>query len=518
MRVLNLSEYRREWRSCLGVLLLLALSVPETGMAAKDIAAVDRLNITDNESILQAREQYDRGNFEEALAYLLKAVEADPENAVIHFHLGLTYQGMLRYPEAEASLARSVELDPSKGNTYAHLGEILYRLGKYPEARLALKEAEAKGDKPAYTAYMKGLVLTELADYPGAVEALQQAQELYPANRQKAAYAMGMAYSKQNDKQAAEKAFREAIAMDAGSPAGVFADLGLQSLNRPDKRPLHLDFGYGFHYDDNVILKPGPAVSAVFPSGQKDFAHVLAVHAGYAPESRGVFGIRADGTYYKSIHHKLSNMDVDGASLSLTPSLSGSEGTLSVEGKTEYYWVGRNRYLSTIGVYPDFSFSMGETHHGVLHAGYQSKQFMHGSTNIAEDRDAINSSGGYTHYIYNEDRNAYLSLDYTFDTDRARGDNWDDIGHQVSVSALYPFGNGFGLRFNGDYYRQNYRKIHTVFGQKRRDRIFTLAPVLTYDLKWANLLLQYTYVKAQSNLQVYRYSRNVVGMGFEYSY
>ncbi|KON46622.1 tetratricopeptide repeat protein [Mariprofundus ferrooxydans] len=470
--------------------------------------------------VIQAHDSYNKGDFEEALSQLRKLIADNPKSAPLYYQLGLTYQGMLRYPEAVTAFSRSAELDPSRGDVYTHLGEMLYRLGRYPEALTALESGASKGAQPAYTAYMKGLVLIELADYPAAIDALQQAQSLDPEFTQKVTYSIGVAYSRQKDPLAAEETFRNAIAMDAGSPAGVYSDLSLQQLlDKQAARPLHLDIAYGLHYDDNVVLKPGPTVSAVFPSGQRDFVHVLSMHAGYMPESGGTSGFRADGWYYKSIHNKLSAMDVDGASMSLTPYMKTGAGTLLVEGRTDYYWIGRKRYLNIIGINPSFSFSINATYHGIVHAGYQSKQFLQQPLNIFEDRDAVNGSVGYTHYIYSDDKRAYLSVDYTFDTDNARGDNWDYLGHRLSLSALYFFNNDFTLRFNGEYYRQNYSNIHTVFGQKRRDSIFTLAPILRYNLTHeAKLLLQYTHVQAHSNLRVYQYARNITGMGFEYAY
>jgi len=41
---------------------------------------------------------------------------------------------------------------------------------------------------------------------------------------------------------------------------------------------------------------------------------------------------------------------------------------------------------------------------------------------------------------------------------------------------------------------------------------------MVYELKWANVLLQYSHVWAKSNIQIYRYNRNIVGVGLEYSY
>jgi tetratricopeptide (TPR) repeat protein len=469
------------------------------------------------QDVRQGQEHYVKGEYEEALQSFLRAVETDPENAEIHYRIGLTYQGMRDYPKAEQSFKRAVEIDPSMGDAWSHLGEMLYRKGSHEEARQALDKARANGARPAYTAYITGLVLMELGKYDEAIAALQTSQKTDPAFRQKATYAIGMVYSRKNDKKAAEKAFREAIAINPRSVVGVYADFGLQYLHKPQRRLWHLDLSYSFQYDDNVILNPG-GISAL-PTDQNDFKHVFNLHAGYKPETSGSLGFRADANYYKSLHHKLSHMDIDGFGLSMTPSYSTDAATFSLEGRLDYYLVGRNHYLNIYSIYPSIGFDIGNNQHGILNGVVQKKNFFNQALNIAaEDRDATNISAGYMHYVYVQNQQGYVGLGYAFDYENTRGANWDYNGHRIIASVLYPFGNGFGFRFNGDYYLQKYRNIHTLFGLKRDDKILTLSPVLTYDMNWATLQLQYAYVRANSNIGIYDYSRNIVGVGFEFSY
>lgn len=493
---------------CLGL-----FSLPGSLASAKELAHASE----QASDLKQGREHYVLGNYEEALEHFLAAEKAEPENGEVQYNIGLTYQGMLDYTKAESSFARAVEIDPSMGDGWSHLGEMLYRNGRHTEAKAALENAEANGARPAYTAYIKGLVLTELGEYDAAIANLNKSQELEPGFRQKAIYAIGMVYSKKNDKKSAEKSFREAIAINPKSAVGVYADFGLQYLNKPQKRLWHVDLSYSFLYDDNVILNPG-GISAL-PTDQNDFKHVLNLHAGYKPEVKGAFDFRADVSYYRSLHHKLSHMDVDGFGLSLTPSYITDPGTFSVEGRLDYYLVDGNRYLQNFSVYPSFGFDIGKSQHGILNGAVQKKNFFNQPLNIgAENRDAINYAAGYMHYVYTKGQQGYVGLGYAFDFENAKGGNWDYTGHRIIGSVLYPLGKGIGFRFNGDYYLQKYRNLHTIFGVKRDDKIFTLSPMVTYDTRWVQLQLHYSHIRATSNIGVYEYNRNIVGAGFEYRY
>ena len=466
----------------------------------------------------QGVKHYQKGNYEEALEMLLKAEKGDSENAQVYYYLGMTYQGKGKYLEAEKFLAKSAELDASQGNTYAHLGEVLYRLGRYDDAKLALEEAEAKTKLSAYIQYLKGLTLMELEDYAGAIKALNKTMVYDMAYQQNAIYALGLVYKKQGNKTAAENSFKAAVAIDSESKTGVFSSIGLQSLHNEEQRPLHIDLSYGFHYDDNVLLKPAAISPSFFPRGQSDFVHEFVMHAKYKPETRGSLSFYGDASYYKSIHQKLTQVDVDGFGISLAPSLNTSLGSFTIEGKGDYYLVGHNRYLNILSINPSFGFSLGKANYGILHVGYQHKKFFETIASIDENRNGTNWSAGYSHYIYTEDQSANLLIAYTLDRDNTRGNNWDYLGSKWSIAGLYPFNDNFGFRFNGSYYYQNYKYVHSQFGVARKDRIFSVGSMLVYNVDWGALLFQYTFVSEKSNISVYSYKRKVSGVSFEYTY
>ncbi|MDX8405284.1 MAG: tetratricopeptide repeat protein [Mariprofundus sp.] len=462
---------------------------------------------------------YDLGNYEEALHYFTLAADKNPTSGKIKYYLGLTRQGMLDYTKAEQAFSEAVRLNPSLGGAWAHLAEMFYRRGAHPEAGHALDKAAANHAREAYTAYIKGLVLMELGSYAEAITSLQQSQHMNPAFQQKATYAIAMVYSKQDNKHAAESAFKEAIAMDPKSAVGVYASFGLQFLHRPQKRLWHADIGYSVQYDDNVILNPGGTITSLLPSGQKDFTHILSLHAGYKPEMDGPFAIRTDATYYKSLHQQLSYMDVDAIGLSVTHSYTGKAGVFSLETRGDHFSVGRKHYMWNLAANPSFSIAFNNKHHGILNGSYQRKLFANQSLlPAAENRNAYNLALGYMHYIYTSNQQGYSGLGYTFDNDATAGVNWAYTGHRISAAAQLPLANKTGFRFNGDYYMQRYKNIHSVYGVIRRDNTLTLSPMLTYDLMKTTLHLQYTYMQASSNIRLYQYSRNIIDAGFEYNY
>lgn len=85
----------------------------------------------------------DIGHFEEALEFLRKGMEIDPERTDIHNLMGFCHFKRGEHEEAVAAFQRVIELDPSSAIDYANLGANYQALGQTARARdcyqLALK-------------------------------------------------------------------------------------------------------------------------------------------------------------------------------------------------------------------------------------------------------------------------------------------------------------------------------------------------------------------------------------------
>jgi Flp pilus assembly protein TadD len=55
---------------------------------------------------------YKRGIYTRAITYLQEAREKSPNNAIIHYHLGMAYYKNGEGAKAKEELKRSLELDP----------------------------------------------------------------------------------------------------------------------------------------------------------------------------------------------------------------------------------------------------------------------------------------------------------------------------------------------------------------------------------------------------------------------
>ncbi len=83
----------------------------------------------------------EKGQFDDAIAMLQQAVEADPEDLANHNLLGFCYYKLGRHEEAVTCFLRAVTIDPSSAIDWANLGSNLRDLGRIDEAKTMYRKA-----------------------------------------------------------------------------------------------------------------------------------------------------------------------------------------------------------------------------------------------------------------------------------------------------------------------------------------------------------------------------------------
>jgi tetratricopeptide (TPR) repeat protein len=83
------------------------------------------------------------GQLDEAVKEFTLALEKDPDHAMAHLGLGITYMQMERFADAEAEFNRTLELAPEMAVAYADRGILYDRAGKYQSALADYKKALA---------------------------------------------------------------------------------------------------------------------------------------------------------------------------------------------------------------------------------------------------------------------------------------------------------------------------------------------------------------------------------------
>jgi hypothetical protein len=101
----------------------------------------------------------------------------------------------------------------------------------------------------------------------------------------------------------------------------------------------------------------------------------------------------------------------------------------------------------------------------------------------------------------------------------AKGDNWSFKGNKISMSVLFPFFDRFKLNVYGEYLRRDFENKNNVFLVDRKDNNYIATASLScMIIKGIDLIAQYTYLRNDTNIELYDYKRNIVSLGLEFYY
>jgi tetratricopeptide (TPR) repeat protein len=105
-----------------------------------------RLGVEDNPgdyNVKAGNYRLEDGQYEEAVKDFSEALKKNPENALAHLGLAITYIQMNKSAEALVELNRTIELAPEMAATYANRGVLYDRWGEYEKALADYRKALA---------------------------------------------------------------------------------------------------------------------------------------------------------------------------------------------------------------------------------------------------------------------------------------------------------------------------------------------------------------------------------------
>ena len=164
------------------------------------------------------------GKLDEALYFLDKALEINPDLWEVWSNKGLIYTEQKKYGDAKVHFAHSMELKPDYEETYNNRGSMFFKKGEY---NLALRDYfKSIKINPAFEQpyYNIGRVYYARSDYETARQYYEKALELFP-DFYKAYNGIGLVYTQQGKYERAERSFFQALELK-DNVAEVYNNLG----------------------------------------------------------------------------------------------------------------------------------------------------------------------------------------------------------------------------------------------------------------------------------------------------
>lgn len=459
-------------------------------------------------------------SYEEAIDSLKEARGSQPASFDAALYLGLSYRAVQDFAEAKKHLSDAVRLRPGSAEAHFSLADALYQLGEYDEAEKELASPSLAKFRPGDTMFLKGLVHVKKGRTEEAVASFRAAKAVDGALAQAADLQTGLAYMGSKRYDEAMEALHDVVVKDPATDLAQYAAEYARAASRKKEkeRPLKLSAGFRLEYDDNVILKPADAAASNGITGEDDYREVLTFRAEHSKKTNGPWSLKTAYSFYGTNQHKIESHEVISNTIGLTPSYNYGTGSASAALTYNNTMVENALYLDSVTLSPSFSHMLGAERMVTVSARLQKREFHTMPFSPDEDRDSIDYalSAGYYRFLAN---NGFWSLRYEINRENADGANWDYLGNRASVNLLYPMGEKLRLQGFVEWLVQDFSNTNTFFGIEREDKVFTGSAMASYAVTTkADLVLQYTHVRDDSNIAIYDYERNIFSAGVDYRF
>ena len=150
------------------------------------------------------------GKPDEAIANYQKALQIDPQSAVVHFNLGSLMGMRGNIEQSKLHLEQAVKFDPNYAEAYSNLGNVQLMLGSTKEASASYRKALELNPGFDDTRFNLGMALLRGKEFKDAIEQFQIIVKKNPENAE-AQFLLGNALAAGGKLDAAIENFREVI-------------------------------------------------------------------------------------------------------------------------------------------------------------------------------------------------------------------------------------------------------------------------------------------------------------------
>lgn len=496
----------------------------------------------ENDFLKEGIDQYKAENYEEAAEILENARRQNPKSPMAAFFLGLTYKQLFEYQKAADQFRNSLSLEPKIKEALVELIEVLYRMKtekSLKEAKSWIAVAEREGIFPAKIAFLEGLILQQEGKNQEAVRSFERSITLDPSFRQSAEIQIAMCYMRERELAKAKERLQTAIQIDPATDLAGFARRYQDLVERRMEleRPLRVTLGLYPQYDDNVVLDPKVADVVVGPTDESSGLLRTSFRLDYVPIFRGPWLFNAQYAFLGSFYEEKEIRDNYNSminSVSVSPGYNFGRFSLNLPVAYNHVMVaedGHNeRYLETVNTGPLLRTVVGNNHMLEFYAAYNQENYDRTPLSPEEDRDSEGFQG-YVSWYWTYKEGGFANFKYDYKDFDAEGDNYDRQVHRMSLNIIHPIVDKVSLQLSGQVSLEPYDHIHSVTKipaprpgvpktyVAREDDIYQTTAGLTWEFyKNTDLVLQWSYTKSDSNIDLFSYDRNLYTCGIEYRF
>lgn len=493
------------------------------------------LAITPYDDVLvqQAVKNVQQENYDEALAQLTEAWQKGahtPEKALLFAQV---YRHLLNYPKAKEYLLEALRLKRDFRPAQLMLADTYLAMDQPKEARPILQDLVASGYEPGQTAFLMGLAATKEGRYSEALDYFRKA-EADPKVAQEAKFQASLALAALNRVKEARTAMQESIALNPQSQTADFAQryMGVLSQRAQEQRPFRISVSSAFDYDSNVTLAPGGGASVANVSGKGSAVFSQTALLEYTILPSRPFSVLTQYSYFQNFHPAVQGYDVMSHFMGLTPTYGFKNGRFWLPMNYTYMDLQSDKYYTGFLTTPTYLHLLTPRLGLEVGAKYN-RQYYWSPVFLTQDNRTGNAWGGNVglYYFFNRQK-GFVQARLGYLHNNTTGSNWDSSSYNLLLSLLWPitdklkynvfldltlqpFDNNF---FNGATFG-NIVGAPLIPQPRRRDQILMFGMQATYELvKGLEAGVHWYFIRDNSNINLYNYSRHIAGGQLAYRY
>ena len=485
---------------------------------------------------------YEERRYDDAAAALAEALRLDPDNIDALYYTGLVAIAQDRPEPAAAALERARALAPRDDAVRFQLGVVYFSQGRYDAAQPLLEPLLATRPDLDGLGYYVGFMRYRQKDYQGALRAFRAGTSSDPNIQQLTRFYSGLALAVLGLPEQAAAEIDEVRRLQPASPLTAPAERMRDAVvaARAAEQRFHAEVRLGFFYDDNVAVSPAgsndPLVKLLREKNPASTGELAAVRFDYAFLRTGPWEASATFSFFTTYNNDLPDFNVVDYLGALTGSYRGVIGSMPFQAGAQYSYdyltLGGAEFVQRHTVSPFFTLVENAGNVSSLQLRWQDKEFSH-DTNIPreEKRDGQNWMAGILHLFRFQGDQHFIKVGYQIDFDDTegptrRGRNYSYLGHRLIAGGQYTLPwFGIKLKYDFDVHLRDYEHVNTLFPitapgtVQRRDREYTSIAGIIIPLPFRlNALVEWQRIWDDSNLDVFRYTRNVVSATLVWTY
>jgi tetratricopeptide (TPR) repeat protein len=502
--------------------LLLVMAAPSQALTPYDDVLVKR-----------AERNIQQENYDEALAQLHEAWEKGTHTPVKAFLLGRVSRLMLNYPAAKKYLEEALQLQPDFHPAQLMLADTLIALDQPKQAGPILKKLAASDYEPGQTAFLQGVIASKEGKYKEALDYFKKA-EADPKIAQEATFQASLALAALNRINEAKQSMAASIALNPQSQTADFAKryMGVLAKRAEALQPFHITVSAGYDYDSNISVAPSGPGQAVQISGKGGSVFTQSLLAEYTLFPAGPFSILGQYSYFQNFHPTVPGYDIMSNVVGLTPTYGFKNSRVWFPVTWTYMDLQSDKYYTGFLLTPTYLYLPIEQIGLEFGFKYNRQYYTSPVFFTQDDRSGKDFGGSLGLYYFFKKQTGYVQLRASLDHNYTTGSNWDSSLYRLLFAVQYPATEKWQWNFFVDLTYQPYD--HTFYnGQTvgniagapllpqphRLDQIMILGLQTSYEfLKGLDFGVHCYYIRDDSNINLYDYTRYIVGCQFKYRY